>query len=72
LIVERSTAVTDWVDVLETGWTEAHVSGLQQPEGPNPTPCQGEVAGSNPVFRSIGAGQGSFQVRLASHDMPSL
>ncbi len=29
-VVDRSTTATDWVDVLETGWTEPHLTGLER------------------------------------------
>jgi len=35
----------DPVDGLETGWTDPHVRDGQEPEGPIPTPCQGEGRG---------------------------
>ena len=29
-IVDSSTTATDWLDAVETGWTEEHVAGFQQ------------------------------------------
>ena len=29
-IVERSTTAADWVDEVETGWTEGHALGLER------------------------------------------
>ena len=60
-IVERSTTGPYPVDVMETGWTERHAGG----SGPDPSDgkhhfAKLRAAGSNPISRSIVAGQGRF------------
>ena len=44
-LVDRSTTATDWLDVVETGWTEPQARGLAGPRGRKPSPCQGEGRG---------------------------
>ena len=52
---ERSTPA-DWVDGVETGWTEQKSQGTAcDLKGPNPSPCQGEDRGFEsrlPLHRS--------------------
>jgi hypothetical protein len=38
--VERFTTATDWLDALETEWTDPHVRGASRPMSTKPAPCQ--------------------------------
>jgi len=52
-IVDRSTTATDWLDGVETGWTEQLFAGRERTsKTKNATFAKVRVAGSNPVFRS--------------------
>ena len=43
--VGRSTTGANWMDRVETGWTEPHVGDPSDLNGRKPSPCQGEGRG---------------------------
>jgi hypothetical protein len=58
--VDRSTTATDWVDAVETRWTQAHIAGPEPTQGEKHHLAKVRVADSNPVFRSNETPQGAF------------